>query len=92
MDNQLESKKQYDLELEFNLYVYSFLFCALFNDMKKKMLLMQQKNILLNEIFRAATVQIPKPPPQKTLKALEERALGRKRKVAEVGITVYRDI
>ncbi|XP_060552949.1 sperm flagellar protein 2-like isoform X2 [Ruditapes philippinarum] len=33
--------------------------------------------------IQAATVQIPKPPPQKTLRAMEARATGRRRKVAE---------
>lgn len=33
--------------------------------------------------IQAATVQIPQPPPQKTLKALEARALGRRQKIAE---------
>ena len=37
-----------------------------------------------NDDFRAATVHIPQPPPQKTLKALEAKSAARRKKVAEV--------
>ncbi|XP_052233181.1 sperm flagellar protein 2-like [Dreissena polymorpha] len=33
--------------------------------------------------IQAATVEIPKPPPQKTVQAMEARAAGRRRKIAE---------